>query len=414
MLLALQPGCGTVPTVPNTQYQATVGRVAVITTPAEPAIDFSVLTRGKTEGAARGAGSALLSCVGAFGPGGCSGEFCGPVIILWLGVCGVAGAAGGIAGAVAAPGTDTAKFSRHTLSTALNVSTIQASLRNLTEAAALAGGVSLVPLPAASTRIPGDYRPLADAEVNTLLEVTLTGADMTGAGINEPTGLRMQAHVRVIRTRDNSVIFSTDYVYMGEKLKPSEWSANRAARLLAGLETGYKTLGTHIIENTFLLYPFPDRQPHASGFLSSAFGLAPVYPPTRGQLTGEPLIGNRFEWTSVDTLRPTLRWQGFPRSTDIEAAREEMGRITNVRYDLVIAREQNLAPAGIVYRREGLPATRHTIETSLSPATRYFWTVRARFELDGRERVTEWGSTHFMARERWTAPSHLSYRFKTP
>lgn len=224
----------------------------------------------------------------------------------------------------------------------------------------------------------------------------------------------MQAHVRLIRTRDNSGIFSADYVYMGEKLKLSEWSANQAERLLADLKTGYETLGAHIFDNVFLLYPFPDRQPHLSGFLSGAFGLAPIYPRTRGQVTGDSIIGSGFGWTTVDALRPTLRWQGFPRATDVEAAPEDMGRVNNVRYDLVIAREHNLAPAEIIYRREGLSDTAHTVETSLSPDTRYFWTVRARFELDGRERVTEWGSTHFKVRELWTAPSFFSYRFKTP
>jgi hypothetical protein len=53
---------------------------------------------------------------------------------------------------------------------------------------------------------------------------------------------------------------------------------------------------------------------------------------------------------------------------------------------------RKLAPAGIVYRRDGLASPTHTLETALSPGTRYFWTVRARFELDGRERVTEWGT----------------------
>jgi hypothetical protein len=99
---------------------------------------------------------------------------------------------------------------------------------------------------------------------------------------------------------------------------------------------------------------------------------------------------------------------------EVGLTRTDMGRVKNVRYDLIIVRERNLAPAEVVYRREGLPEAHHALETSLSSGTHYFWTVRARFELDSRERVTEWGSTHYMARERYSAPSHLSYRFKTP
>jgi len=40
--------------------------------------------------------------------------------------------------------------------------------------------------------------------------------------------------------------------------------------------------------------------------------------------------------------------------------------------------------------------------------------VRSRFDLDGRERLTEWSSAHYMARQGITAPSVFSYRFKTP
>jgi hypothetical protein len=91
-----------------------------------------------------------------------------------------------------------------------------------------------------------------------------------------------------------------------------------------------------------------------------------------------------------------------------------MARVRNVRYELVIAREHQLAPAEIVYRREALPRPEHTLETPLAPGTNYFWTVRARFELDGRERVTPWGSTHLAPRETWTVPSRYTYRFSTP
>jgi hypothetical protein len=116
----------------------------------------------------------------------------------------------------------------------------------------------------------------------------------------------------------------------------------------------------------------------------------------------------------VSGLQPTLRWQRFPRESDLQAAPAEMARVKNVSYDLVIAREHELAPAEIVYRRNGLSTPAHHLETPLAPHTGYFWTVRARFELDGRERVTEWGTTHYLARDWLTSPSRFSYCFKTP
>lgn len=416
IVLVLQSGCVTYPT-PKTQHQTTLGKVAVVATTHEPEIKFEGFARGKGEGAATGARKTFVPCLEELGRG-CSGAVCGAAAILWLGVCGAASAVGGVVGAAAAPGAEEVRAAEATLSKVLDAKTIQESLRDQVVAAALAKGTSLVsvsPQSAQDATQLRDYRSLAAAGVDTVLEVALTKAGTKGSGINPPLILDMEAHVRLIRTGDNIEVFSADYGYLGERLKLSEWSANQAERLLRALKAGYETLGSHIYDNVFLLYPFPDRQPHtAGGLLSVAFGLAPISPATRGTLTGDPIIGSRFEWTTVDTLQPMLRWQRFPRETDVATAPENMARVKNVRYDLVIAREQNLAPAEVVYRREGLPDAVHTVETPLSSATRYFWTVRARFDLDGRKRVTEWGSTHFMARERLAAPSNWSYRFKTP
>ena len=148
--------------------------------------------------------------------------------------------------------------------------------------------------------------------------------------------------------------------------------------------------------------------------MSAAFGLAPITPPTRGPMTGDRFIGSLFEWYAVDGLRPRFRWEAFPRPSDISAAPEEMKRVSNVRYDLLVAKEENMAPGAIIYRQQGLPSPEHAINLSLQPDARYFWTVRARFDLDGRSRVTEWGSTHFAVREQIAAPSRNSYRFRTP
>jgi hypothetical protein len=181
------------------------------------------------------------------------------------------------------------------------------------------------------------------------------------------------------------------------------WSENDGARLVAALKAGYESLGAHIYDSVFLLYPFRDREWQAGSIFVAAYGLAPIEPAVFG------LLGVR-----VDSLQPTLRWQAFPRAQDLAAAPQDMARVRNVRYDLVIARNENLAPAEIVYRREALPRPDHAPETPLAPRTDYFWTVRARFELDGRERVTSWGYTEHEQRERWTVPSRFSYRFRTP
>ena len=70
------------------------------------------------------------------------------------------------------------------------------------------------------------------------------------------------------------------------------------------------------------------------------------------------------------------------------------------------------ASGDVVYAREGLPAPWHTVEQPLAPGGRYFWSVRARFELDGRERVTDWSTTNAYAAVRQAPPGVYTYRFR--
>lgn len=414
--ISLLAGCASAPVVPQTRHQAEVGRVAVVAGSHAPDIRFKGFVHGKGEGALVGGGGTFITCAAGMAPGmgGCSGILCGAVVIVWLGVCGVAGTVGSVVGAVSAPRKKDVRAAETTMRTALDARAIQESLTHQVVAAAGNDGQLVAVTVEGEADGKRDYRPLADAGVQTVLEVTLRKVGTEGAGINAPVQLVMSARARLVHTSDNKEFFNAVYDYGGKRLKVSEWSADEGRPLLHALQAGYESLGRHIHDSVFMLYPFPDRQPHLAGFLVSAFGLAPRYPGIRGQLSGDRLLGPHFEWTVVDSIRPVISWESFPRTSDVKAAPEDMARVSHVRYDLIIAEEKNLAAHAVVYRRDGLPEPRHLIETRLQADTRYFWTVRARFKLDGRDRVTEWGATHFMAGDRMTVPSQWSYRFRTP
>jgi hypothetical protein len=403
---------------PDTSHQDQLGQVTVISIEQAPELKFEGFVRGKGTGAVVGGGGTFAACMGGMAGGGCSGSMCGAAFILMLGICGIAGLVGGVVGAVTAPGADEVTTSESLLTRVFEVRTIQTSLRQSVEDAARAAGVKLTQLPeeeiraVATTR---NYQSLAALGIDTVLETTLTKAGTAGIGLNDPSTAYMQVHVRLVGTHDNAEKYSNDFTYYGRRLDLAGWSANQAKPLIDELNKGYRTLGTHIYENIFELYSWPDRERHsAGGVMSSAFGLAPINPPTRGALTGDRFIGARFEWYAVDGLRPRFKWEAFPRPGDIAVAPEEMKRVSNVKYDLLIAKEENMAPGVVIYQQQGLQSPEHVINLSLQPDSRYFWTVRARFELDGRSRITEWGSTHFAVRERITAPSQYSYRFRTP
>lgn len=410
-------GCATLDAgPPDTAYQATLGEVAVVATEQSPTLGFHGFAHGKGEGALTGAGGTFAACLSG-GGGGCSGSACGAALLLMLGICGVAGLVGGIAGAAEAPDASVAAASEARLAQAVEIRTVQAALRDQVFAAAQLRGAHLRNVPPALAQeaaATGDYRSLAEFGVDSVVETGLVEAGTRGSGINAPVGVHLRARVRVLATADNGERLVADYLYQGRHRRLAEWAADDGRPLKTELEAGYRALGEHIYEQVFELLPLPDRRAHsAGGALSTAFGLAPISPPTRGQLSGESVLGDLFEWTAVDTLRPTLQWQAFPRAGDVAVAPAEMARVREVGYDLVIAQEMNQAPERIVYRRQALPAPEHRLETALQPGTRYFWTIRSRFRLDGRTRLTEWGSTRALGGDSVVAPSAFAYRFRT-
>lgn len=379
---AAAQGCVSAP--PDVRHPDELGAIAVVAGAKRPELGFRSFPRSKAESAALGAGQGFLAC-GATAPPSCgSGAMCGAVVAAWVGVCGISMVAGAAMGAAASPRAEAARASEAVMAGALDARLIQETLRDQVTAAFSARGVT----------------PVDPQHADTLAEVALSKA-----GLDSQHQLYMHATVRLVRRTDGAELSSTEYVHTGPKYLLALWSQDGAELLLAALKAGYEALGAHIHDSVFLLYPFADREWQAGSILVTAYGLAPLDP---------WLVTPWLSLPQVASLQPTLRWQAFPREADLAADPGAMARVRNVRYDLVIAREQDLAPEEIVYRREGLTQTAHTLEAPLAGGTNYYWTVRARFELDGRERVTAWGSTHYAARETWTAPSHFSYRFRTP
>lgn len=418
LLLAqlVQAGCASAPRQPD-RSAAQLGRVAVVAAAQQPEIRLHGLVRGKGSGAAAGAGSTFAHCLEPLGQSSCSGDFCGAVLILWFGVCGVAGLVGGVVGAVQAPSANAVRQTENRLRAGVDAGAIQTALRDQVVQLARDNSQALVDADSAALRQAArdnDYRPLAAAGIDSVLEVALREVATRGSAGDTPQPLLMQARVRLIRTADNHELGQREFVQQSERRRLAEWAAADGRVLLQALQNGYAALGAQIYDSEFLLYPFPDRGMHATGWLAAAFGLAPLAPRVSGQLSGSDGLTRALEWRTVDSTQPTLRWQAFPRPSDRAAAPAEMARVANVRYDLVIAEERALAPARIVYRGENLVEPQLRLSSPLRANGYYFWSVRARFTLDGRERVTEWGALRAPGNVQMATPSPWSYRFHTP
>ena len=135
-------------------------------------------------------------------------------------------------------------------------------------------------------------------------------------------------------------------------------------------------------------------------------GLKPIYPEVVKSHAGSGF----FE---VDSLQPIFRWESFPPPQDLSKDEGALvGRIHNVTYELIIIkfRGEGLPPKTI-YIRDKLPEPSHQIEDPLEPSTKYIWSVRAHFEVDGDTRVSQWAGISGPGKDK-RAPRF--YRFKTP
>ena len=411
--IALFVGCASRP--PGTlesHLRGQIGRVAVVTIPATPTIDI-VGIPNKLEGGGIGAASSASWCLIQF-----------PIALIYpptLVACLIAGAG---SGAVMSESDKNIHAARLRMQESLAPAQAQKVFRD--EVAKVTRDYladRYVELPDAQVVASDpDYRALALLGADTLLEVSIASVTTAGDGLGRYSGMSeliIEARVRLIRVRDAAILLDTKYGFAGSRRSLADWKADGVIALQSEFDLAYTVLGKHIIEHAFMLYPFPDRQFVSAGLLNSVtFGLAPEYPLMRGPRE-HPFPG--WIWTPVDSLQPVMRWESFPGTADLAVAPAEMARVSNVTYDLVIAAERNDSPARLVYRREKIAANFHKLDVPLEPDRRYFWSVRARFDLDGRFHVTEWARTIWdlgRARASWEAsdvisPHALSYRFST-
>ena len=137
-------------------------------------------------------------------------------------------------------------------------------------------------------------------------------------------------------------------------------------------------------------------------------GLRPIYPPVRygySRFRFEPSPDDlRTVFVKVDSLQPVMKWKPIP--PELDGRTEKDGTrllIEHLGYDLRIWRDDHGFPSGLAYAREGLPEPCHRLEQPLEPGTSYCWSVRARFEVNGQPRITQWSFSEWP----WT-PSDAS------
>lgn len=378
--------------VPETQFQSSLGRVALVTRVSLPELHFLQIARDN--GAV--ARTAVADCSGGGGDGSLAGL---AVVILFDVGCDV------ISTSHAQRKAEAIKKLDAGMAPTMADNVLRKSMHDAVVDAVRSDGIRLADDPSMETgnlsEDEPDYHALAARHVDTVLEITLSQLfneprqwDQWGGGkmnLDPRLPLEMIAHVRLIKTRDNSTVVSEDFAYRGKRYKYSEWGANHGERLAQAMKPGLDQLGSDISDRLFLLYPFAQRKANAA-----YCGLAPLAP-----------VDNK-----ADGLSPLLSWESFPRESDVSVAPDDMKRVRHVRYDLLVATGGNGETPTALYRADGLKETSLRLPMKLKPDTRYFWSVRARFELDGRTRVTEWATS--CPFENQLVVDGKIYRFYTP
>ena len=273
-LLLEQAGCATIsrplPSPLPPEMRAHLGKVGVVSGRFVPTTVVERPAAGKVRGAAKGAvggalGAAAMGAA-AFSRGSCSGDACGFVAVVMLGV--LIGAAtvgvvtGAIVGAVTTESAVKAREAEIALQYAFAELKIQETLRNrLVIIARDEAQFDLRPVADPGPTDPDvdvDYRPLAAQGLDTILEVSMTRLGLVGdRSGNPPLALSMTTRIRVIRSEDGAELYRQELHHRKGSRKFVDWAANDARAFREAMDAAHTDLSREIVRLVAPSMPAP-------------------------------------------------------------------------------------------------------------------------------------------------------------
>jgi hypothetical protein len=213
-----------------------------------------------------------------------------------------------------------------------------------------------------------------------------------GAGSDPLTGLFVEASYLVAKGPDNTTLANRRFIQGGPQRTISEWTRDNAALLSKAVDQMLSLVAEAVADGVFRVHDFRVLEGGGGPVRGETCGLRPVSPPPIYRFgpyeSGPP---------RVNSLTPDLVWESFPGKKEFEDDTTGiLARVSEVRYDLRVWKNEYGGPGDVVYERTGLKLTSndgrvdHILETPLASSSSYHWSVRARFRLDGAERVTRW------------------------
>jgi hypothetical protein len=283
-----------------------------------------------------------------------------------------------------------------------------------------------------------DYHNLVLSDKSIIIEIGLNRLSFLGGSGSDPLiMMQLEAYANVVRAADGGLVRSEVIPYTSVPRRASAWIAEDAALLKQEMASAYRMIAEDLVDTLFFVSDYGSRK-----VLSGASG-------------SEYCIMKGFASLTAGSLRPTLRWQPFMQALqESEPDKDVLSRVGNITYDLLIWKEGGIPSENRVYERrevtsaetmikvretfssitspdQSFPVTyvkevdvgvvTHTVEVDLEQGAEYYWSVRARYTLDGQTNLTKWSrfrrtDTFSKSVECLGATNDLGYyyRFSTP
>ena len=400
--------------------------VKIVAATFGPTINIEIGLSGKTDGALSGAGRGVLEC----SPSLAAGPFAPFIFVPCATLTGVVG--GAIGAWTAAPKAEVdpiqlaSQNSHGTAAQEMLTEKAGVYLADMSERPIGRTGPEAIGPGSPSDR--PEYRPSSLDTGGSLLELSILEIRYQGSGNDDaPVCLHMTARGRKIDAVSGTVIYELEYSRTMECQTVAQWVTEGGSRFSTALEHGYQLLAENLVDELYLIYSPPpcERGTRDPGRPVPEYVLAPITPRAPDMYLdfrsmtkrGKHVLGwGGMHFVDVDNLTPNLSWESFPRPFDMMV---DESRFTNITYDVRVylgsVRNGLVAePSTLLHEATGLVEPQYSIATPLQPCSRFFWTVRARFTLNGTRRVTEWAGAYYTAGGE-ISPSHeYYYPFRTP
>ncbi len=347
---------------------------------------------------AAAAGGGALGAVGSMPNfGACEGIVCGAAALVWLAVAGTVAMVGAArSGSAEAARNEARRAAQPMFESIKDVVNRLDAARGLRDAVLDGLNRNLFRVEA---RGPGETIARRDGGASDPPRLSL---ELAGVRLDEVRAdgepmplfsLGLLLHYTLVDAESGTVMFEAYRQARRGPLPFERWARDGAAEFTNGLNALYAELAEAIIDELFLVYRSEDAVAPATEFGRGYF-LAPEYPPRIGRAF--PIkrhdVGFGTAGTAViRTRQPVLRWSAIPSRAakyDNDWPGDKIAA-EDISYDLRV-----YDGSALIISADRLSVPRYQVPVALAPCKGYFWTFRARFGLDGKERVTDWAGSY--------------------